>query len=84
MPSRLSQAGCDRGVTCVPGAVGGLAPRLSGGYRSGLQVVADGALAGGVGDAAAGSAALEELLADYPRVLGPDHPDTLATRASLN
>jgi hypothetical protein len=26
---------------------------------------------------------LEELLADYLRVLGPDHPDTLAARHSL-
>jgi hypothetical protein len=33
--------------------------------------------------AAAGVAALEELLADQLRVLGPEHPDTLATRYQI-
>jgi hypothetical protein len=28
-------------------------------------------------------AALEELLTDYPRVLGPDHPHTLHARENL-
>ncbi len=35
------------------------------------------------GDVAGAAAALEELLADRLRVLGPDHPDTLIIRSSL-
>jgi hypothetical protein len=35
------------------------------------------------GDAAGATAAFEQLLADRLRVLGPDHPDTLATRSYL-
>ncbi|MFJ4843221.1 tetratricopeptide repeat protein, partial [Streptomyces sp. NPDC088746] len=34
------------------------------------------------GQTAAAAAATEELLADLVRVLGPDHPDTLATRGN--
>ena len=35
------------------------------------------------GDAAGASAPIEELLDDFLRVLGPDHPHTLTTRANL-
>jgi hypothetical protein len=38
---------------------------------------------GAAGDAAGAAAAFRELLADYLRVHGPDHPGTLATRHSL-
>jgi hypothetical protein len=38
---------------------------------------------GEAGDAAGAAAACEQLLADFLRVLGPDHPDTLATRHNL-
>jgi tetratricopeptide repeat protein len=38
---------------------------------------------GEAGDAAGAAAAFEELLTDRLRVLGPDHPDVQATRASL-
>ncbi|MGH3985454.1 MAG: tetratricopeptide repeat protein [Pseudonocardiaceae bacterium] len=38
---------------------------------------------GEAGDPAGAAAALEQLLADVLRVLGPDHPDTLATRHNL-
>ncbi|GAA2788942.1 hypothetical protein GCM10020219_070490 [Nonomuraea dietziae] len=40
-------------------------------------------LGGRAGDAAGAAAALEELLADQKRVLGPDHPATLITRGNL-
>jgi hypothetical protein len=35
------------------------------------------------GDAAGAAVAFQELLADYLRVLGSDHPDTLAARNTL-
>ncbi|MGW3692306.1 tetratricopeptide repeat protein, partial [Streptomyces sp. NPDC005149] len=35
------------------------------------------------GDVAGAAAALQDLLADYERVLGPDHPHTLTTRNNL-
>jgi len=38
---------------------------------------------GEAGEAAAAAAVFEELLADYLRVLGADHPATLATRRDL-
>ncbi|MFD0742679.1 tetratricopeptide repeat protein [Phytohabitans flavus] len=40
-------------------------------------------MAGEAGDAAGAAEALDEVLADRLRVLGPDHPDTLTTRNSL-
>jgi hypothetical protein len=38
---------------------------------------------GEAGDAAGAFAELEMLLPDMPRVLGPDHPDTLKTRSNI-
>ncbi|HEX7304432.1 tetratricopeptide repeat protein, partial [Lentzea sp.] len=38
---------------------------------------------GEAGDAAEAVAACEDVLTDQSRVLGPDHPSTLATRAGL-
>ena len=45
--------------------------------------VKPGVLRGKAGDAACAAAASETLLADYLRVLGPDHPDTLAACHNL-
>jgi hypothetical protein len=38
---------------------------------------------GGAGDAAGAAAEFEALVADRLRVLGPDHPDTLAARGTM-
>jgi hypothetical protein len=38
---------------------------------------------GQAGDPAGAISALEQLLTDYLRVLGPDHPDTLSVRNNL-
>jgi hypothetical protein len=42
-----------------------------------------GVLAGGGWDAAGAFAELEMLLPEMPRVLGPDHPDTMKIRSNI-